>query len=122
MTVYRFFQETLLNVVKHADVEWAEATLAIDSEGIVATVSDAGPGFDPEQVRPSKGRHVGLGLLRERARLTGGSVEVSSMPAAGTVVQLRLPRTPTAGRLGETVVPAETGVSQRVTAPLASTA
>jgi signal transduction histidine kinase len=92
ITVYRFFQEALLNVVKHADVDWAQAALVVDDTEIVATVSDAGPGFDPDDVRPEKGRHVGLGLLRERARLAGGSLEVSSMPAAGTVLQLRLPR------------------------------
>jgi signal transduction histidine kinase len=92
ITVYRFFQEALLNVVKHADVDWAQAALVVEEEEIVATVSDAGPGFDPDQVRPEKGRHVGLGLLRERARLAGGSLEISSMPAAGTVLQLRLPR------------------------------
>jgi two-component system sensor histidine kinase UhpB len=92
ITVYRFFQEALLNVVKHADVDWAQAALVVDDDEIVATVSDAGPGFDPSEVRPSKGRHVGLGLLRERARLAGGSLEISSMPAAGTVLQLRLPR------------------------------
>jgi two-component system sensor histidine kinase UhpB len=92
ITVYRFFQEALLNVVKHADVDWAQAALVVEDDEIVATVSDAGPGFDPSDVRPSKGRHVGLGLLRERARLAGGSLEISSMPAAGTVLQLRLPR------------------------------
>ncbi|HEU0132619.1 MAG TPA: ATP-binding protein [Mycobacteriales bacterium] len=92
ITVYRFFQEALLNVVKHADVDWAQAALVVDEESIVATVSDAGPGFEPDQVRPEKGRHVGLGLLRERARLAGGALEISSMPAAGTVLQLRLPR------------------------------
>jgi signal transduction histidine kinase len=97
VTVYRFFQEALLNVVKHADVDWAQAALVVDDEHIVATVSDAGPGFDPDQVKPEKGRHVGLGLLRERARLAGGSLEISSMPAAGTVLQLRLP-TPSAPR------------------------
>lgn len=92
ITVYRFFQEALLNVVKHADVDWAQAALVVEDEEIVATVSDAGPGFDPSEVKPEKGRHVGLGLLRERARLAGGSLEISSMPAAGTVLQLRLPR------------------------------
>jgi signal transduction histidine kinase len=97
ITVYRFFQEALLNVVKHADVDWAQAALVVDEDEIVATVSDAGPGFEPDEVRPEKGRHVGLGLLRERARLAGGSLEISSMPAAGTVLQLRLPRPVTPG-------------------------
>lgn len=93
ITIYRFFQESLLNVVKHADVDWAQATLDIDSEWVTATVADAGPGFDPAQVKSEKGRHVGLGLLRERARLAGGSLEVSSLVSAGTTLRLRLPST-----------------------------
>jgi signal transduction histidine kinase len=93
ITIYRFFQESLLNVVKHADVDWAVASLEIDDDWVTATVADEGPGFDPAEVRSEKGRHVGLGLLRERARLAGGSVEVSSLPQQGTTLRLRLPRT-----------------------------
>jgi signal transduction histidine kinase len=92
VTVYRFFQEGLLNVVKHSDVDGARGTLRIDDEWVVATVADDGPGFDPEDVRADKGRHVGLGLLRERARLVGGSLEVTSWPAQGATLSLRLPR------------------------------
>src|SRR3954454_10660937 len=92
VTVYRFFQEALLNVVKHADVDDASADLRVDDDWVVAPVSDEGPGFDPDDVRSESGRHVGLGLLRERARLVGGSLEVSSWPAQGTTLTLRLPR------------------------------
>src|SRR4051794_36750267 len=92
VTVYRFFQEALLNVVKHADVDEAWATLDVDERGVTASVSDSGPGFDPQEVRPVQGRHVGLGLLRERARLAGGALEVTSWPAIGTTLTLRLPR------------------------------
>jgi signal transduction histidine kinase len=92
ITVYRFFQEALLNVVKHADVDEASVALVVDADGVVATVNDSGPGFDPEQVRSERGRHVGLGLLRERARLAGGSLVVSSWPGDGTTLTLRLPR------------------------------
>jgi signal transduction histidine kinase len=35
---------------------------------------------------------VGLGLLRERARLSGGGLEIDSAPGAGTTLRLRLPR------------------------------
>ncbi len=99
ITVYRFFQEALLNVVKHADVDDALATLVVDDDWVTAVVSDEGPGFDPEQVQPERGRHVGLGLLRERARLAGGSLDVSSWPANGTTLTLRLPRAACAGAL-----------------------
>jgi signal transduction histidine kinase len=93
ITVYRFFQEALLNVVKHADGDEASATLEMTEQELTATVVDEGPGFDPSLVKPDKGRHVGLGLLRERARLAGGSLTVESQPGGSTTLRLRLPRT-----------------------------
>jgi signal transduction histidine kinase len=92
ITVYRFFQEGLLNVVKHADVDSATAQLWVDDHWVVGTVIDHGPGFNPTEVRSEGGRHVGLGLLRERARLIGGALEVSSTRPRGTTLTLRLPR------------------------------
>ncbi len=94
VTVYRFFQEALLNVIKHADVDQAEASLAVQGHEIVATVRDAGPGFLAEDVHSAGGRHVGLGLLQERARLAGGSLDIDTRPGAGTALTLRLPLTP----------------------------
>ena len=104
VTLYRFFQESLLNVVKHADVDDAHLTLEVDEQTVVAIVQDNGPGFDPDQVKSERGRHVGLGLLRERVRLAGGSLEVSSWPGAGTTLTLRMGRgalagVPTAGEV-----------------------
>jgi signal transduction histidine kinase len=93
VTLYRFFQEALVNVVKHAGVDDAELALEVRADEVVATVHDRGPGFEPEQVRPDGGRHVGLGLLSERARLSGGRLEVESgAELVGTLVRLRLPR------------------------------
>jgi two-component system nitrate/nitrite sensor histidine kinase NarX len=92
VTVYRFFQEALLNVVKHADVDDAMVSLDVQEDAVIAQVRDAGPGFDPSAVRPDRGRHVGLGLLRERARLSGGSLDVDSQRGVGTTLTLRLPR------------------------------
>ncbi len=94
VTIYRFFQEGLLNVVKHADVDEARASLSIEGDYLVARVADDGPGFDPGAVQSTGGRHVGLGLLRERARLAGGSLGVTSALGKGTVLTLRLSLTP----------------------------
>jgi signal transduction histidine kinase len=92
VTLYRFFQEALLNVVKHADVDRAELALTVQDDAVVGTVRDAGPGFEPDAVQPVRGRHVGLGLLRERARLSGGALHVVSGAGEGTSLTLRLPR------------------------------
>ncbi len=112
--VYRFFQEALLNVVKHADVDDALLVLAVDDDAVRASVSDDGPGFDPLAVRPDRGRHVGLGLLRERARLAGGALTVDSTPGGGTRLSLCLPR-PAGGPVAvphQAVPPRSAGVSE----------
>ena len=93
--VYRFLQETLLNAVEHADGVGLALSLEVvpDEEGplFTATVTDRGPGFVPSAVDSSGGRHVGLKLARERARLAGGDLTVSSTLGVGTKVQLQLP-------------------------------
>ncbi len=94
VAVYRFFQEALLNVVKHADVDEVDARLELGEQILTATVSDHGPGFEPSAVRSVGGRHVGLGLLRERARLAGGQLSVVSAIANGTTVTLVMPIAP----------------------------
>jgi signal transduction histidine kinase len=96
ITIYRFLQEALLNVVKHSDGDAATVSLVVTETDVTACVTDTGPGFDPALVKPERGRHVGLGLLRERARLAGGSVEVASAPGSSTTLTLRLPRTASA--------------------------
>lgn len=93
VTLYRFFQESLVNVVKHSGVDAAELRLEVLADEVVGTVRDEGSGFEPERVRPDGGRHVGLGLLSERARLSDGRLEVDSGgELVGTLVRLRLPR------------------------------
>ncbi len=116
VTVYRFFQEALLNVVKHADVDEAHVVLELEPDAVVARVRDEGPGFDPAAVRPVGGRHVGLGLLRERARLAGGSLEVWSGDEGGTTLTLRLPR-PADGPVEVAAVPAVPAVPDAAGAP-----
>jgi signal transduction histidine kinase len=93
--VYRFLQETLLNAVEHADGIGVGLSLEVipDEDGplFTATVTDRGPGFVPSAIDSSGGRHVGLKLARERARLAGGDLTITSTLGVGTKVQLRLP-------------------------------
>lgn len=93
IAIYRFFQEALLNVVKHAEVDEAEASLEVDARYVQASVRDRGVGLSTmPAVAGRGGRHVGLGLLRERARLAGGRLDVVSEAGMGTTLTLRLPR------------------------------
>ena len=111
ITIYRFFQEALLNVVKHADVDDAHLSLRVVEDQVLATVRDHGPGFDAAKVGGGRGgRHVGLGLLQERARLAGGSIDVATRQGDGTTLTLRLPlRARTGLPSARAIVPAQAG-------------
>lgn len=89
-TVYRFVQEALTNVARHASASRVSVHAVKDASRRVAVrVVDDGVGFDPDR------RAAGLGLegMRERARLLGGSVRIESSLGCGTSVTLALLRT-----------------------------
>ena len=88
LVLYRVAQESLTNVVRHARARHAELVLAAQGDEIVLEVCDDGVGVD------GHAGHDGRGILvmRERAMLVGGRIEVSE-PATGhgTRVHLRVP-------------------------------
>ena len=56
------------------------------------SVTDDGPGFDPDAIPDDGGTHVGLRNVRERLQsVCGGTVLVESQRGTGTTVTLRIP-------------------------------
>lgn len=88
--LFRVFQESLQNVVKHAKATEVLVKLSGSSNGIGLSVIDNGKGFDARD----KSRHqTGLGLtsMRERLRLLNGFLNIHSRPADGTKVCAWIP-------------------------------
>jgi signal transduction histidine kinase len=85
-TIYRLVQESLTNVIKHAQASKVRVSLASIEGEVRIEVQDDGLGFDPG-VR-SEG--FGLAGMRERVYLAGGTVELQS-GENGTLVRARLP-------------------------------
>ncbi len=82
ITLYRFAQEALANVIRHADATKAYVRSTV-LEGIATVaVEDDGRGFDPA----TASERTGLANLRQRLALQGGSVRVSSAQGSGTTV------------------------------------
>jgi two-component system, NarL family, sensor histidine kinase DevS len=86
-TVYRLFQESLTNVIKHSEAGRAEMAVAQVNGALTLKVSDDGAGFDPSAV--SSG--VGLRGMKERVEVLGGALEIVSWPGEGTEVTARVP-------------------------------
>ncbi len=86
---FRIFQETLTNVIRHAQATKVEVNLVEEDNALVLTVADNGRGISEEEMANT--RSIGLVGMRERAMLVGGEVTLTGAPGKGTTVTLRVP-------------------------------
>lgn len=87
ITFYRFLQETLANIARHAQAQHVDVTLRYDEGELSLTVRDDGVGFTVgSHLAPGVSHGVGLLGLRERFELLEGEMELESQPGAGTQV------------------------------------
>jgi two-component system sensor histidine kinase UhpB len=87
--VFRITQEALTNILRHAQATRVAIKTWQEGGEFVLAIRDNGRGISDEQ----KSGHRSLGLLgmRERARLVGGTVDVSGIEGEGTTVTVRAP-------------------------------
>lgn len=93
--LYRFLQEALTNIARHAGAENIQVSLTYDEQAVYVSVTDDGIGFDPKNLAlQSSGEHSGIGLLgiRERLEAHGGKLELFTQPGRGTHLTARVPR------------------------------
>jgi PAS domain S-box-containing protein len=87
--VFRIFQETLTNVLRHAKARKVDVSIDDRSGEFILTVHDDGKGIS----EAAQTNRFSLGLLgmQERARLLGGTFEISGAKGKGTTVTVRIP-------------------------------
>lgn len=86
---FRIFQETLTNIIRHANATRVDVHLAVEQGCLVLTVRDNGRGITDEEIANT--RSIGLIGMRERAALVGGDIELQGRPGHGTTVVVRIP-------------------------------
>ena len=95
LNIYRIVQESLTNILKHADA--SEVTILLrnenegEPEGLYIFISDDGKGFDESEIseaRGTDGTHLGLVGMNERADFIGAKLEIDSHPDEGTQITL----------------------------------
>jgi len=90
--LYRIAQESLTNVVRHAQASHVEVELITIPYAVCLRVEDDGRGFEPALVpAETDKRPLGLVSMEERAQMLGGSLVVETAPGRGTSVQVRVP-------------------------------
>jgi signal transduction histidine kinase len=85
--IFRIVQESLTNVVKHAQASSVSIVLTRGDGRIKAVIEDDGRGFEPETM----GEGIGLVGMRERIELLDGSLTVESSERSGTTIAIEVP-------------------------------
>jgi signal transduction histidine kinase len=88
-TIYRVVQESLTNIVKHANANSVRVAVVCKSGEVTIEVQDDGVGFDID----AQASGFGLPGMQERVYLAGGTIDVRSTDR-GTLVRACMPAAP----------------------------
>ena len=90
IALFRIFQETLANIIKHAHASEVEVHMHDRDGGIQLVVQDNGRGLsDADRSKP---RSFGLRGIRERVEYFGGKMNIDSREGKGTQIGVFIPR------------------------------
>jgi len=93
LALFRIYQESLVNAVRHARAGRVTVRLSMLADEVVFEVEDDGQGFaslDDWMELSSRG-HLGLLGMKERAEAVGGTLEIISDPGKGACVRVKVP-------------------------------
>lgn len=89
ISLFRIFQETLNNIMKHAQAKNVQIEIVKGSDHLELVISDDGVGFS-DNAR-NKPHSFGLRGIHERVAHLGGTVKISSNPNSGTQIAIFIP-------------------------------
>lgn len=88
-SIFRIFQETLTNIVRHSKATQCKVSLTEKGKELCLDVTDNGIGITQWQIDDSKS--FGMIGMRERAHLWGGTVHVRNAKPSGTTIRVLIP-------------------------------
>lgn len=87
--LYRVIQETVNNVIKHAQATKLAIQFLKDEDGVAITIEDNGKGFDTSMLNENSG--IGLKNMMSRIAFLKGNIDFDSSPGNGTLVAIHIP-------------------------------
>jgi signal transduction histidine kinase len=87
--VFRILQESLTNVMRHANATRVTITLEQETDYYFMEIKDNGKGIQAGDL--DKSDSFGVLGMKERAHLFGGSVSIHGEPGKGTTVTVKIP-------------------------------
>jgi signal transduction histidine kinase len=93
INIYRIFQESLTNVVKHAGASLISVKVKREDGRVLFKIRDNGRGFNLKKAMSGKvaKKNLGLTAMNERALMANGSLQISSRKGRGTTIIFSIP-------------------------------
>jgi signal transduction histidine kinase len=88
---YRIVQESVGNILKHAEATQITVTVERDAERVLLIISDDGKGFTPGTASGTGTGGFGLIGISERVQMLRGKSQVISAPGEGTTIKVQIP-------------------------------
>jgi signal transduction histidine kinase len=89
LLLYHIAREGVMNALKHSRAHHVWITVKPVEDEVELVLRDDGVGFDTDLPEPEG--HYGLTMMRERALVVGGTIDMQSAPGEGTTITVRLP-------------------------------
>ncbi len=86
---FRIIQESLTNVIRHAQATRVEVSLKVSAAMLIITVTDDGVGISGDSVASDSS--FGLIGMRERVIAVNGTISANSVPGRGTTISATIP-------------------------------
>ncbi|UCD30966.1 MAG: PAS domain S-box protein [Desulfobacterales bacterium] len=93
INMYRLVQESLNNIIKHADAKQVTIKLVASFPKIILRIEDDGKGFDKKNRLDAAAyeKRMGIISMKERVSLLNGKIRINSSPAKGTKIFIEVP-------------------------------
>jgi signal transduction histidine kinase len=88
-TIYRIIQESITNIVKHAQAKLIQLRFKRIDHSCIVQIADDGIGFDSSNAKSQSG--IGLISMRERAQMIQAKLDIKAEPSVGTLITLSVP-------------------------------
>ncbi len=87
--IFRIYQETLTNVVRHANATSVKTDLKKEKKCLILKIMDNGKGINEKEM--SSPKSFGIIGMRERADFVGGKIKIKGIKDKGTTVIVTIP-------------------------------
>jgi len=87
-SLFRIAQEAINNIKQHASAKNIRIELRFVPDRVQLVIEDDGKGFRTHEIPQG---HYGVIGMKERVKLLGGKINISSSPSVGTIIEVTIP-------------------------------